>query len=161
MAESFKSYNTSILSNTGSSPKTIIVVPSGKNTSNTITWENNKTVSRDIDSYAQLHSIYISQRAISKIAGLNRYNPANFSAFNLYIEDVDASYKTYIVYDGRIVPGSPFFIEKNITLEPSQQLVLECPNDSQDIDTSTNTIVSLNKKPNIYLDISVSGILLK
>jgi len=159
MAESFKSFNTSIAV---TNHNAMVLIPSGLSGSNTESYSIPvaKTNTRDAGSIAQIHSIYITQRATSKIQALDRYNPSNFSAFNLYIDDLSKSgYKIYVVYDGRIIPGSPFFIEKNITLEPSQRLVIECPSDSYDYNSDNNTTSQLNTQNNIYLDISASVVL--
>lgn len=143
MAESFKNYNTSI-SNTNTSG--VIVIPPAISVPDT-------SEIRESGSVAQIHSIYISQIPENKVNSLNRYNPAYFTSFNLYIKDNNAKV-TYIVYDGRIVPGAPFFIEKNITLEPTQYLMISCPNDSYDIDTSTNESVLLNKPAKLHISAS-------
>lgn len=147
MAESFKNYNTSIL-NTNSAG--VVVVPPAIAVSDTSDVRESGTV-------AQIHSIYISQipenEDGNKIHSLNRYNPAYFTSFNLYIKDNNSKI-SYIVYDGRIVPGAPFFIEKNITLEPTQYLVISCPSDSYDIDTSTNESTLLNKPATLHISAS-------
>ena len=143
MAESFKNYNTSIL-NTNSAG--VVVVPPAIPISGI-------TDVRESGSVAQIHSIYISQYTENKIESLNRYNPAFFTSFNLYIMDNNGR-RSYIVYDGRIVPGAPFFIEKNITLEPTQYLIISCPTDSKDIDTTTNESVILNKPATLYISAS-------
>ena len=129
MAESFRNFTA--VASTGSTSE-VIIVPSGNSSSSS---------SRDAGSVAQIHSIYISQVGTNKYKGLQRYNPKNFNSFNLYIKNTNSSTnnKIYIVFDGRIVPGSPFFIEKNITLEPTQALCIECPNDSYDYDMESTT----------------------
>ena len=150
MAEKFKSYNKEIpvKSNRTSNPTEETII------------DKSNTPERPDGYVAQVHSIYISQVSNDKFEGLERYNPKNFSAFNLYIDEGEQSNnKIYIVYDGRIVPGSPFFIEKNITLESNQRLVIECPTDSRDINTDTNQIVSLNTDTNVKLHISASAVL--
>ena len=162
MIESFKNYcaGTAI-----SSSNPVIVIPSGLSGSNAISRTYPSGISwtddREINSFAQIHSIYISLKSDTKIQGIDRYNPANFAAFNLYIKNSrDDNYKFHIVHDGRIVPGSPFFIEKNITLEPSQYLVLECPQDSWDYDMDTKQSVKLNQSNNKFLEISASVVLI-
>lgn len=122
-------------------------------------WSN----SRKENTISQIHSIYISLRNTNKLSGLDRYNPKNFGAFNLYIENKNSNNSTninYIVYDGRIVPGAPFFIEKNITLESNQRLILECPSDSKDLDTVNNVIEDLNTDGSVIVEISASTVLL-
>lgn len=148
MAESFKSFNTSINVNQ-EEPQIIIGIGNESNMSNT----------RPINNVAQIHSIYISQVSPTKIPGIDRYNPANFSAFNLYIQTGSSGEKIYIVYDGRVVPGAPFFIEKNITLEVGQKLVIECPQDSTEYDQKTKNTVTLNSGKNYQLHISASAVL--
>lgn len=156
MAESFKSFNGTKATNETTE---FVIIPSGINGSNT-----SSTGSREISSSAQAHSIYISQRTTEKLKGKYRYNPRYFSAFNLYIKNVSSNVKTYIVFDGRVVAGAPFFIEKNITLEPSQMLCLECPNDSFDYDIDDPSYndgqgYQLNQSSNVFLDVSASVVL--
>ena len=152
MAESFKNYITKVNTN---SDTAVVIVPSGYSNGNT-------TNIRDAGSVAQIHSLYISQYISNKYEGIKRYNPKNFNAFNLFIRDTTSqnSEKIYIVYDGRIVPGSPFFIEKNITLEPTQELCIECPQDSKDYDMSntSNQPIELNNN-GAYLHITASAVL--
>ena len=146
MAESFRNFIKT--ANTGSSSE-VIVIPSGTSSSSD---------SRDAGSVAQVHSIYISQYTSSKYKGIERYNPKNFNAFNLYIKDTVNNNKVYIVFDGRIVPGSPFFIEKNITLEVTQALCIECPQDSYDYNMENNASVKLNSN-GATLHITASAVL--
>jgi hypothetical protein len=161
MAESFRNFNGEIAVTSTSS---VVIVPygvSGSGYGNTSTSGN-----RDLNSVVQIHSIYISQVPSSKIKGTDRYNPKNFSAFNLKIIDKSdndtqsGTKNTYIVFDGRVVPGSPFFIEKNITLDPKQCLVIECPNNSYDIDIKNNSNnVQLNTNANDKLHFTASAVL--
>lgn len=151
MAEKFQSFNGSLLTTSSSE---FVIVPSGSSVGNT-----SSTGSRDNNTVAQVHSIYICQRPSSKYKSLERYNSKNFSAFNLYIKNVNTNAKTYIVFDGRIVPGAPFFIEKNITLEPTHQLCIECPSDSYDYDNETNTSKQLNTTSEVYIDVSASAVI--
>jgi len=158
MAESFRNFNGEIVV-TNRSP--VIIVPYGVSGSGA---NGNTSTSgdRDLNSVVQIHSIYISQTPTSKITGTQRYNPASFSAFNLKIIDKskDPVKNTYIVFDGRIVPGSPFFIEKNITLEPKQCLVIECPGDSKDINLNNNSSeATLNTNSNVKLHFTASAVL--
>ena len=171
MAESFRNFCASI--ETSSSNNTVIIIPKAGDNINYVNSRTNSswTNGRQSNSYAQIHSIYISLICDNfndnkRIYGTQRYNPKNFAAFDLYINDETNGYITNIVFDGRIVPGAPFFIEKNITLEPTQSLVLKCPNNSYDIDTDPasedyNQIVKLNNKSGVYLDISASAVLLQ
>lgn len=148
MAESFKNFIGNIKVKSGTNP-TIIIPVSGTSTS---------SGSREQNTVAQVHSIYITQVPGTKIQGLNRYEPANFFAFNLGIKR--GSTVSYIVYDGRVAPGSPFFIEKNITLETDQSLIIECPSDSYDYKKGSNdNRVLLNQDGNGYLHFTASAVL--
>ena len=146
MAEQFKTYTTS--------------VPTSDNIEHVIIGETTSG-NRASGMVAQIHSLYISQNRKTNRTTENgsdsRYNPANFSAFDLYIKKGDE--KIYIVYDGRVVPGSPFFIEKNITLETDQSLCISCPQNSWDYDISTKTPIRLNQDENIYIDVVASTVL--
>lgn len=151
MAEKFRTYTKNVPTKNSVDKEEIII---GTDT----------TSDRTNGYVAQIHSIYISQYNIennenSRIRGTERYNPANFSAFDLYVKNSDNTI-SYIVYDGRIVPGAPFFIEKNITLEPKQSLCISCPRYAfeYDIDNPT-TNTQLNQESNVYLSIVASAVL--
>ena len=146
MAESFKLYTATIATNSTTAKQII---------SNCISSGDRN---RSNGQVAQIHSLYITQKCNNKIEGLNRYNPKYFSAFNLYVQDTSGN-QTYIVFDGRITPGSPFFIEKNITLETTQSLYIECPQDSKDYDSENNIVVTLNDTSNVFLDVTASTVL--
>ena len=162
MAESFRNFCAGMSVRSSSD---LIVIPSGIGGSNEVTrsypsgWNGSEV--RDVNTCAQIHSIYVSMKSNNKIQGIERYNPANFVAFNLFITSTkDPDYKFYIVYDGRVCPGAPFFIEKNITLEPHQRLVLNCPSDSVDYDSTNNTTRTLNNVEGTYIEITASTVLL-
>lgn len=146
MAEEFKTYTQHLPTNTNNEIIIIGIPSSGDRASGMV---------------AQIHSIYISQnRGINRTTengSDSRYNPAIFSAFDLYIKKGDE--KTYIVYDGRAVTGSPFFIEKNITLGTDQSLCISCPQNSWDYDIYTKTPIRLNQDENIYIDVVASTVL--
>lgn len=151
MAESFKNFSVkSAVTNRDS----IVLVPSSV-TDGSIT-------PRESGTSAQIHSIYLSMVASSRIRGINRYNPSNFIAFDLCVETVgNASKKSHIVHDGRIVPGAPFFIEKNVTLEPDQKLVIYCPGDAYEYNSSDpSSDVLLNTNSSISIEASASAVLL-
>lgn len=150
MAESFKLYIATITTKSSTSDSNKVQIISDCVSSGNRNRSNGQV--------AQIHSLYITQRCNNKIEGLNRYNPKYFSAFNLYVQDTSNN-KTYIVFDGRITPGSPFFIEKNITLETTQSLWIECPRDSKDYDSENNVIVTLNDTSNVFLDVTASTVL--
>jgi hypothetical protein len=84
-------------------------------------------VLRAEESTAQVHSIYITQYTNSRIRDDNRYDTSNFNYVDLYIEDTDTNAKVYVAYDLQIVPGSSYYIEKNITLTPTQCLKINVP----------------------------------
>lgn len=156
MSESFKNY----LKNIQTSNVEFVVVPSGTNGHNTTSYSNGSDSynKRDVNSVVQIHSIYISQE--KRINGADRYNPKNFNSIDLYIRDINnPSVKIYVAYDIRIVPGSPYYIEKNITLEPSQYLCAYSSLDSRDMDIYNNNSLSiLNSSVNLHL--SVGSILI-
>lgn len=134
-----------------------ILIPSSDNPSSNLTIDGQE---RAYKSIAQVHSIYVCQESNEKIKGLERYNPKSFSSFNLYIKDSEG-HITYIVYDGRITPGAPFFIEKNISLDTNQMLCLSCPEDSYEYNSDDNTSnYQLNTLPNVFLNTSCSTVLL-
>lgn len=136
-----------------------IIIPSGISGNNTSSFDSSSDNYnfRNENSYVQLHSLYISQiDDPNRINGENRYNPANFKSIDLYIKDiVNTQLKCYIAYDVRIIPGSPFYIEKNITLTPSQYLCGYCSNTAKDIDIfDNNNLVALNNNLNLHITAS-------
>ena len=155
MAEIFKNYV-----KVANKPNTeYVIVPSGVINRNTTTYKDGSSEYniREIDSDAQVHSLYISQVDESnRINGLNRYNPKNFKSVDLYIRDTsDENVKIYLAFDVRIVPGSPFYIEKNITLEPTQYLCVYCSDKAKDINTdANNALVSINTSINLNITAS-------
>ena len=146
MAEDFKTYTQHLPTNTDSE---IIILG------------DSSSGDRPSGMIAQIHSIYISQNRMgnrtTEASSNSRYNPGIFSAFDLYIKKGDE--KIYIVYDGRVVPGSPFFIEKNITLETDQSLCISCPQNSYDYDIVTKSPIRLNQNADIYIDVVASTVL--
>lgn len=133
-----------------------VIVPSGILNKNYTTYKDGSSNynTRAEQSTAQIHSIYLTQADESnRINGLERYNPANFKSVDLYIRDTQVSdLKIYVAFDIRIVPGSPYYIEKNITLEPTQYLCAYCSNSARDINTdNNNALVSLNNSLNLHL----------
>ena len=81
---------------------------------------------RDEDSTAQVHALYISQ-SDNRYRNDDRYNENNFNYIDLFVEDSTTGIKVYVCYDVQIVPGSPYYIEKNITLTPTQCLKINVP----------------------------------
>lgn len=157
MAEIFKNF-VGTLSGAG---KEFILVPSGISGQNEKTYNSDKSSNkynvRDVDSDCQIHSIYVSQINSPRISGSERYNPKNFKSVDIYIKDTnDEDLKIYVAYDVRIVPGSPFYIEKNITLEPSQYLCAYCDNNVKDLDiNNNNSLVAINSNVNLHFTTSV------
>lgn len=88
--------------------------------------QNSGEILRDEDSTAQVHSIYISQMPSSRLRGDNRYLESNFNYIDLFVEDENGT-KIYLAYDVQIVPGSPYYIEKNVTLASNQCLKINIP----------------------------------
>ena len=154
MAESFRNFNGEV--QVTNHNRVIIIPKAGESINN--------SQSRSSTDVVQVHSIYICQKKTGdKIGGIDRYEPKNFSAFNLgiiYKNESNQDIIRYIVFDGRVVPGSPFFIEKNITLELNQALFIECPNNSKDYNKESNTNdVTLNGDGSFYLDYTASAVL--
>lgn len=141
MIETFSNYFLHLKDTTGS----FELIPTGKSASNycpiyydengtSISWGNNE---RSLESTIQIHSLYILQRSRDltykkeDIIANPSYDPANFYKFiDMYIEDTSKTtsngdvFTGYIAYQTPICPGSAFYFEKNITLTPSQRLVL-------------------------------------
>lgn len=141
MSEIFKNY----LSISSSGEK-VIVPAAGSSArihqSNT-TYGNN---TRDDDSTAQVHSLYIAQHTTSRLRDDNRYSEDYFNYVDLYVKDTDTGATVYVAYDLQIVPGAPYYIEKNITLTPTQQLCINIPsnqgyNGSSDIHIVASTVL--------------------
>ena len=154
MIESFNNFCAEIQV---TSSNELIIVPYAISGNNSVTRPSGITDAREVDTSAQIHSIYIVLKNTTKIKGIDRYNPSNFAAFNLYIVDNRSpNNPIMLVYDGRVAPGSSFFIEKNITLEPHQKLVLSCPNDSYDYDMDSKSPKILNQDSSNYLHVSAS-----
>lgn len=100
---------------------------------------------RDEDSTAQVHSIYIAQSSSKRFRNDERYNENNFNYIDLFVEDTNGA-RVYVGYDIQIVPGSPYYIEKNITLTPSQCLKINVPasqglNGKSDINVNASTVL--------------------
>ena len=145
MAENFKNFNV-VMVNAG---EEMIVVPSGANgnvnhkpvyqTTNINMGENERT----IDSVVQVHSLYITQDWNGNRPNAStRYNESTFKHIDLYILDSNkSSYKIYVASDVEIVPGCPYYIEKNITLSPTQYLVIYAPTTSE---VSANSNLKIN-----------------
>jgi hypothetical protein len=144
MAEIFKNF-VSVSKTVGEK----IIVPSGivgENTVNVLAGsESMGQLLREEDSTAQVHSLYITQASEPRIKGENRYNESLFKHIELIIKDIDNdNMKVYAGYDIQIVPGSSYYIEKNITLTPTQYLVINIPSGtgSNDSDLNINVIAS-------------------
>ena len=159
MSEIFKNF-VSIVNTTNTEH---IIIPSAEINNNESSYSNSISSKYNVraeGSICQVHSLYISQIDENRINGSERYNPKTFKSVDLYIKDIkNPELKIYIGYDLRIVTGSPFYIEKNITLESSQYLCAYCSNQSKDIDiNNNNTLVTINNDVN--LNISASSILI-
>lgn len=144
MAEIFKNF-ISVSKNTGEK----IVVPSaivGQNTVNILSnSESMGQLLREEDSTAQVHSLYITQASEPRIKGTSRYDESLFKHVDLIIRDIDnTNTLVYAGYDIQIVPGSSYYIEKNITLSPTQYLVINVPTGvgNNDVDLNINVIAS-------------------
>lgn len=140
MAEIFKNFISK--SKTG---EKIIVPMAGEIVSIDSTKQNNGEILREEDSTAQVHSIYISQMPTSRFRGDNRYLESNFNYIDLFVEDENGN-KVYLAYDVQVVPGSPYYIEKNVTLTPKQCLKVNIPsnqglNGRDDIHIVASTIL--------------------
>lgn len=128
MAEIFKNF----MSKTEALDTNKVIVPSGTIGNNTSNIADNASFGenyREENSTVQVHSIYVSQVfEPTRVAGDNRYNSDYFRNFDLYILDSNnPSLKIYVAHDVQVVPGCPYYIEKNITLTPSQSLCLWLP----------------------------------
>lgn len=144
MAEIFKNF-ISVSKNVGEK----VIVPSaivGENTVNVLSGsESMGQLLREEDSTAQVHSLYITQASEPRIKGVNRYNESLFKHIDLIIKDIDnPNTNVYAGYDIQIVPGSSYYIEKNITLTPTQYLVINIPTNvgNNDVDLNINVIAS-------------------
>ena len=127
MAENFVNY----YGRTTSMGTEKAIVPNGLTGSNTSlinvdsSWGANV---RTINSIVQVHSLYITQVFATRPTGANRYDEKNFRNFDLFIKDSNQpNLKIHIAHDVQLVPGCPFYIEKNITLAPSQSLCILLP----------------------------------
>ena len=115
MAEKFKNYLKQITT-TGTSE----VIPHADET-NSEKREGNSTV--------QVHSLYITRVDEGRFSGNNRYEESSFNHVDIMIvENDDVANATFVGYDIQLVPGSSYFFEKNITLEPHQSLHVRLPN---------------------------------
>lgn len=144
MSEIFKNF-ISVSKNTGEK----IIVPSGIVGQNTVNiLSNSQTMGqllREENSTAQVHSLYITQVSNPRVQGESRYNESVYKHIDLMIKDVNnANTVVYAGYDIQIVPGSSYYIEKNITLTPSQYLVINVPTGvgNNDVDLNINVIAS-------------------
>ena len=119
MAEVFKNFNANLTQVNSD----LEIVPSGllENTS------NNSINSRTVGSVIQVHSLYVTNVWTPRIINENRYKEEYFKHFDLFIIDKNDNSKIYIAHDVELVPGCPFYIEKNITLTPSQTLNIFAP----------------------------------
>ena len=144
MSEIFKNF-ISVSKNTGEK----IIVPSGIVGQNTVNiLSNSQTMGqllREENSTAQVHSLYITQVSNPRVQGESRYNESVYKHIDLMIKDVNnVNTVVYAGYDIQIVPGSSYYIEKNITLTPSQYLVINVPTGvgNNDVDLNINVIAS-------------------
>lgn len=121
MSEIFKNF-LSLSTETGEK----IVVPSSKNGQNTVQIQQGSNVMgqmiRDENTVAQIHSLYITQ------ANNDRSKVTNLKMVDLIIRDTDIpQLKIYVGHNINVVPSSPYYIEKNITLSPTQYLCINVP----------------------------------
>jgi hypothetical protein len=108
MAENFTNYLNKI--NFTKTDETKNLVPS-----------DDGTTSRTKNSVVQLHSIYITKVQAGPIV---TDISSNASYVHLSIKDPYSNTPYYIGYNIKLVPYSPFYIEKTITLKPGQTLEL-------------------------------------
>ena len=147
MAEIFKNYM-SITSTLGNEK---VIVPAGvdgvSNTSQIADDSSYGNNTRTRYSTVQVHSLYITQAFLQqRCNGTARYDEENFRRLDVFIVDTanDNPGRVYIMHDVMLVPGSPYYIEKNITLTPSQKLCYEVPSiaPNSNGDTNINIIAS-------------------
>ena len=128
MAEIFKNF----MSKTNSAGIEKVIVPSGTINNNKSNIADDTSFGenfREEDSTVQVHSLYISQAFETRVKGTNRCNEDNFRNFDIYIKDDNKpQLLIYVAHAVQLVPGCPYYIEKNITLTPSQKLCLTLPN---------------------------------
>lgn len=109
MAETFTSYRAKSNNSSG----TVIIVP--KSGESNIIGD-----SREANSTTQIHSIYVSQVLQNHLNESQLEENMNF--FHLAIRD---NLNTiFIAHDIPLVPQSAYYVEKTLTLLPSQELVI-------------------------------------
>lgn len=137
MAEIFKNF-LSVSKNVG---EKTVVPASGRSCQILDKTDTMGSVNREEESIVQIHSLYITNN-FGRVEGNNRCNQSLFKRVDLYIKDIsNTNVKVYIASDIELVPGSSFYIEKNITLNPTQYLVLNVPSGiGGNSVTSTNDI---------------------
>lgn len=135
MAEIFKNF----LSVTKQVGVEKIIIPSamaGSNTTQVLSGSSSMgEMLREENSTMQVHSLYICNVFEPRVQEYDaashtfpRYDYNNFKAVDIYIKDISNSgILVYVAHDVRIVPGASFYIEKNITLSPTQYLCMICP----------------------------------
>ena len=111
MAEKFNSYRGKSSNASG----TVVIIPKSGNI-------NDTGDERTANSIAQVHSIYVSQV-------LDHLNPSDVETHLNFVhigisDDINTF---YIAHDIALVPQSAYYVEKTITLLPSQYLFIEFP----------------------------------
>lgn len=127
MSEIFSNYLSTFNSNTSAAKNGIVVVPPAVSGNNVL-----GLAVRPVDSTAQIHSIFISQtynKSNGHFASLADNPPSAASPeteslfFNLYI--LSGNQKFYLVSDSQLPVQNSFYLEKTITLTPSQSLLIQ------------------------------------
>lgn len=127
MAEIFTNYLTTFASNTSGAKNGTIIVPTAVSGSNVL-----GASVRPVGSTAQIHSIFISQtynKSNGHFSALADNPPSATSPeteslfFNLYI--LSNNQKFFLVSDAQLPVQNSFYLEKTITLLPSQALYLQ------------------------------------
>ena len=127
MAEIFNNYLSSFNSNTSAAKNGVVVVPTAVSGSNVL-----GTSVRPVDSTAQIHSIFIAQfynKSNGHFTSLADNPPSATSPeteslfFNLYIQS--GNQRFYLVSDSQLPVQNSFYLEKTITLTPSQSLGIQ------------------------------------
>jgi hypothetical protein len=89
-------------------------------------------------SVVQVHSLYISLSRTGTWTEEQRQTLSNYVNCDIYISDPIKG-QIYIAYGVLLVPGCPFYIEKNITLTENQSLNVNVSNPTN---TSINVVAS-------------------
>ena len=78
-------------------------------------------------SIVQVHSLYLTVSKNWTFTETERTNASNYINANIFVNDALKG-KIYVAYGVLLVPGCPFYIEKNITLTENQSLGISVTN---------------------------------